>query len=633
MLATLIVAVPALGQSSPNGVIHYQGRLMSGGAVFDGVGEFKFALVNEAGNQVFWSNALDTDADGEPNAAVSVPVQKGLYEVYLGDASIANMAPIPLSVFSQRIASLSSAPTYLRVWFREENHPFQRLIPDQRISAVSFAMSAAHALSAITVPDAAITAAKLAPDALQASAVIGTFASSQVPNLDAAKIATGTLDPARLPANVALKEPDLVQLTASFNAQIAALQAQIDSLTTQVESLKQSVGESSKPGVRVASTAQDADLLGLGYEPFSETPEKTWTTGSTAGEPSARWGHAAVWVPEQNRFLLWGGQLANGSYLNSGAWYSPDSDEWQTTVSDSAPSARRGHTLVWDGQSAIVWGGNSSAGHFNTGARLDPGGFFWRSTALSGAPSPRSAHIAQWFPPYMVVIGGRDSGGIRSDAALYHSANDQWTPLALAGEPEARFGASSVAGTDRILIWGGNGNSGPLQTGAQLIFQTSPSVAAKEWKPISTAGAPSARSGHTAVMAGTRMLIWGGRGASALLGDGAIYDPSTDSWQSIPSHGAPTAREHHSAVWTGREMLIVGGQTAGGTSRSGAAFDPVSGTWRSLAMAGNPMARTLATTVWSGSELLTFGGLSAGTPIASLQRLDPRPVWHFYRKP
>jgi hypothetical protein len=104
-------------------------------------------------------------------------------------------------------------------------------------------------------------------------------------------------------------------------------------------------------------------------------------------------------------------------------------------------------------------------------------------------------------------------------------------------------------------------------------------------------------------------------------------------WAPLPDAGAPSPRVGHLAVWTGIEMLVFGGETVGGVTATGGAFNPATQTWRSLSTAGSPLARSEATGVWTGGELLVFGGWANGSPLAALQRLDPQPAWHFYRKP
>ena len=61
---------------------------------------------------------------------------------------------------------------------------------------------------------------------------------------------------------------------------------------------------------------------------------------------------------------------------------------------------------------------------------------------------------------------------------------------------------------------------------------------------------------HTAVWTGTRMIVWGGEGRNDNFGDhllntGALYNPMTNAWSTTSTAGAPTARYGHTAVWTG----------------------------------------------------------------------------------
>ena len=57
------------------------------------------------------------------------------------------------------------------------------------------------------------------------------------------------------------------------------------------------------------------------------------------------------------------------------------------------------------------------------------------------------------------------------------------------------------------------------------------------------------------------MIIWNGYNVhlGELYGDGARYNPATDSWAPVAAAGAPDARRYHTAVWTGTEMIVWGG--------------------------------------------------------------------------
>ena len=230
----------------------------------------------------------------------------------------------------------------------------------------------------------------------------------------------------------------------------------------------------------------------------------------------------------------------------------------------------------------------------------------------------------------MFVWGGGNAAGLLNDGAVYDPGNEQWTGLSLANPPEARTGALAVWTGNRVLIWGGEGASGSLNSGVQLLFDGNGNPI--EWRPMSASGAPSGRVSHGAVWTGEVMIVWGGESTGTFLGNGAVYDPESDSWNTLSASGAPTPRGGHSAVWTGQEIVIYGGATTSGEVSDGGAYDPEVGSWRALSAQGSPVSRTRATMIWSGSELLVFGGQSGGQSIGLLQRLNPKPTWYFYRK-
>ena len=55
------------------------------------------------------------------------------------------------------------------------------------------------------------------------------------------------------------------------------------------------------------------------------------------------------------------------------------------------------------------------------------------------------------------------------------------------------------------------------------------------------------------------MIIWGGSpdGGNTYLNTGGRYDPSTDSWTATSTASAPSARGGHTAVWTGTGAALT----------------------------------------------------------------------------
>ena len=94
------------------------------------------------------------------------------------------------------------------------------------------------------------------------------------------------------------------------------------------------------------------------------------------------------------------------------------------------------------------------------------------------------------------------------------------------------------------------------------------------WTSLSTVGAPSGRSLHSAVWTGTEMIVWGGFDGANNKSDGAAYAPATNTWRTIATAGAPIGRSNHTAVWTGSSMIVWGGYDGASQLGSGGRYTP-----------------------------------------------------------
>ncbi len=132
----------AFAQSGPEGAqqhapamltISYQGRVMVSGQPFDGVGYFKFAIVDSRGQYTWNSDGIvQTQSTGEPQNPLALPVEKGLFSVNLG--ATPDMTPI----FPDAVVDPDAV---LRVWFSPNGTTFTRL-PDRPLSSAPWALVA-----------------------------------------------------------------------------------------------------------------------------------------------------------------------------------------------------------------------------------------------------------------------------------------------------------------------------------------------------------------------------------------------------------------------------------------------------------------------------------------------------------
>jgi N-acetylneuraminic acid mutarotase len=369
-------------------------------------------------------------------------------------------------------------------------------------------------------------------------------------------------------------------------------------------------------GGRKSAANEIASRQGGQYNPSTDSWIPT-SAGPTLAEPFG--GPAAVWTG--NLMILWGGYgYPAGGVTHSGLRYDPLLDTLTPTSTLSAPTPRALHTGIWTGSRMVVWGGSDDFGtRFNTGGRYDPVAGTWSATSLSGAPSARDYHSAVWAGDEMIVWGGgvgtAGNPTYTQTGGRYDPIADSWiATTSLAGAPSARSGHTTVWTGNRMIVWGGY-NMGFLGNGARYNPNND------QWSTMSTSDAPAARDLHEAVWTGSVMLIWGGVNSVGFFNSGAAYHPQSNSWTTMSLTGAPAARIEFKAVWDGSEMIIWGGRFEGDIpTDTGGRYNPTSDVWTPTALNGAPFPRANHAQVWTGRHMLVAGGNYG------LGRYAPQPI-------
>jgi hypothetical protein len=311
------------------------------------------------------------------------------------------------------------------------------------------------------------------------------------------------------------------------------------------------------------------------------------------------------------------------------------SGRWSTMA--PAPIVPRSDpAIVWTGHELLVWGG-SAGSHgsrlYRDGAAYDPSTNRWRLLAPSPLP-PTSGASAVWTGQEMLVFGGYDDESlgafhVTNAAAAYDPSSDTWRLLP-PPPLSPRAGAIALWTGKRMIVLGGQ----PAVT--TVVFEGYGDGAAYDpstdtWSHIV---APVAPRGHklawqTAAKVGDELLgfsLWSetrslGPGSFQLSGGADLfaYDLSTGHWRLIAarSNSMPAPRQ---ALWTGR-FLVVRGQPINCGACSHPAEPAVTDIYSPshntwTPIPADPLAMTDPGALWTGEALLSF---DAGSQFGSIQ--------------
>jgi N-acetylneuraminic acid mutarotase len=89
-----------------------------------------------------------------------------------------------------------------------------------------------------------------------------------------------------------------------------------------------------------------------------------------------------------------------------------------------------------------------------------------------------------------------------------------------------------------------------------------------DWAPVNAEGnKPSPRGGHSAVAVGSSIVVFGGHGYNGKFeyyNDTHIFDGDTGTWHNVRCSGVlPEPRYGHSVVVVGNRMFLFGGKGQG----------------------------------------------------------------------
>ena len=309
-----------------------------------------------------------------------------------------------------------------------------------------------------------------------------------------------------------------------------------------------------------------------------------------------RFGHVAVWTGTE--LLIQGGEsgTTDGEPLRSGLAFDPATSTWRD-LADAPRSLRTWPSVSagWTGAEMVVVGQEFETGDIYV-LRYNPADDTWAESVTF--PATRYGTGAVVVTPQEVLLVGGSINDPRNDSWSYDLATGAWAELPQSPLRATEGAASVWTGTEAIFVGG-------YSTDQIVIFDPS----TRQWRE--GASHPDGTiNEHEMVWTGTEAIVTGGH-----LGPGhrrtiVRYDPSTDTW-TVGASMPISPRERTPAVWTGEQMMFWSGFATYGTSAlldDGASYDPATDQWTTLPP--SPLvARCQHSGTWTDAGFVVFGGL------------------------
>ncbi|KAI1105965.1 hypothetical protein F4804DRAFT_80285 [Jackrogersella minutella] len=196
----------------------------------------------------------------------------------------------------------------------------------------------------------------------------------------------------------------------------------------------------------------------------------------------------------------------------------------------------------------------------------------------SEGPGPRVGHAALLVGNAFIVYGGDtkiDETDILDETLyLLNTSTRQWSRALPAGpRPSGRYGHSLVIIGSKIYIFGGQ-VEGYFMNDLAAFDLNQLQMPNNRWEILSenadTTGAlqgkvPPARTNHSMVTFNDKMYLFGGTNGFQWFNDVWCFDPAVNKWSQLDCIGyIPVPREGHSASLVDDVMYIFGGRTEEG---------------------------------------------------------------------
>jgi len=286
--------------------------------------------------------------------------------------------------------------------------------------------------------------------------------------------------------------------------------------------------------------------------------------------PSARYGSAMVYNPVLQKGIFFGGgyQDTTGYELFNDMWlFDPTSNIWTEINPTVKPSARSGHSMVYDSinHKTILFGGwVDTIGLMDDTWIYDSQTNQWTEVFHENKPSNRQSFSMYYDSNAQRVIlfgGYREVGGHLYDMWEYNYSNNSWTELNTSSNPSGRYGSKMVYDPINHSAFLFGGRTTFIMDDSWIYYYGN-----NTWTELNTTIRPDTRYWHGMVYDSNnnKVIVFGGRHLGApgeALEDTWILDPSTNEWAEALPITHPSNRMDFSMVYDSksRKAILFGG--------------------------------------------------------------------------
>ena len=305
----------------------------------------------------------------------------------------------------------------------------------------------------------------------------------------------------------------------------------------------------------------------LGVGSFADNFEQTTGARQYPVLVTARASHTTA-IIGPHLYVL-GGTAKNGSLTSiEHALINADGTIGRFEVSPvTLTTPRQSHASIAIGSQLYVIGGFGdrpldSVEH----STISSGGTLGPFTTIPAATltTPRQGHAIAVIGNYLYVLGGVGNSTLNSVERATIGADgslSKFRPMTDIALATPRHGHTATVIGNYLYIIGGAGNSGALKDIERATINPDGTLGTFAAAPSTMLG--TARSGHTAVMIGTHLYVFGGVGNAGSLSTvercPVDDDGSLGSFETAPDTAMLARRHDHTMTAVGNYLYIVGG--------------------------------------------------------------------------